>query len=441
MQRLFDAAYLSALTLTFPYWLYQSSRTGKYRRDMSDRLFGNAPVVDQTRSRVWLHAVSLGEVLMTRPLVDRFHRDRPDLQLLVSSTTDTGLSVAKERLVDATSFRAPLDFSWAVGHTLDQISPSVLVLAELELWPNLLLAAHERNVPVCVINARVSERSFRGYKRFRPVLRRAIESVAWWGAQSEEYADRIRRLVGDAPTEIVVTGSMKYDGATTDKNNGRTNAMRQLFGLAPNDRVFVAGSTMAPEEQILIEIWRELKSVDPSLKFILVPRHPERFDEVASLLASENIAHVRRGCLNRSEHRLPDVILGDTVGELAAVWGLADFGYVGGSLECKRGGQSMIEPAALGVPVCFGPSTANFRVTVEQLLLRKAARQVATRDELRRTLVHWLQNPADASLVGERAQEFIRSQQGAINRTWDALAKRLPAVHRPLRHVHSPIPA
>jgi 3-deoxy-D-manno-octulosonic-acid transferase len=205
--------------------------------------------------------------------------------------------------------------------------------------------------------------------------------------------------------------------------------------------VFVAGSTMAPEEQILIDIWRELKSADPNLKFILVPRHPERFDEVASLLAKENIPYVRRSCLNGSERRLPDVILGDTVGELAAVWGLADFGYVGGSLECKRGGQSMIEPAALGVPVCFGPSTANFRVTVEQLLLRKAARQVATRDELRRTLVHWLQNPADASLVGERAQEFIRSQQGAINRTWDALAKRLPAVHRPLRHVHSPIPA
>ncbi|MBX9654691.1 3-deoxy-D-manno-octulosonic acid transferase [bacterium] len=441
MQRLFDAAYLSALTLTFPYWLYQSSRTGKYRRDMSDRLFGHAPPVDQTRSRVWLHAVSLGEVLMTRPLVERIHRDRPDLQLLVSSTTDTGLSVARERLTDATSFRAPLDFSWAVGHTLDQISPSLLVLAELELWPNLLLAAHERNVPICVVNARISERSFRGYKRFRPVLRRAIESVAWWGAQSEEYADRIRRLVGDSPTEIVVTGSMKYDGATTEKNNSRTNSLRKLFQLNPNDRVFVAGSTMAPEEQILIDIWRELKSADPKLKFILVPRHPERFDEVASLFHRENITCVRRSCLHGSESSLPDVILGDTVGELAAVWGLADFGYVGGSLECKRGGQSMIEPAALGVPVCFGPSTANFRVTVEQLLLRQAARQVGSRQELGQQLLQWVKNPKEAAIIGERAQEFIRGQQGAINRTWDALVKRLPAIHRPLRHVQRAIPA
>jgi len=441
MQRLFDAAYLSALTLTFPYWLYQSSRTGKYRRDMSDRLFGNAPVVDQTRSRVWLHAVSLGEVLMTRPLVERFHRDRPDLQLLVSSTTDTGLSVAKERLTTAASFRAPLDFSWAVGHALDQISPSLLVLAELELWPNLLLAAHERNIPVCVVNARISERSYRGYKRFRPVLRRAIESVSWWGAQSEEYADRIKRLVGDADTEIVVTGSMKYDGATTDRNNPRTVALRNLFHCQPADRVFVAGSTMAPEEQILIDIWRDLKSTEPKLKFVLVPRHPERFDDVATLLTKENIPFVRRSRLLGNEQTLPDVILGDTVGELAAVWGLANFGYVGGSLECKRGGQSMIEPAALGVPVCFGPSTANFRVTVEQLVLRDAARQVVTREGLRTQLLQWVQNPSDAAGVGQRAQDFIQSQQGAIDRTWNSLAKRLPAVPRPLRHVNVAIPA
>ena len=441
MQRLFDAAYLSALTLTFPYWLYQSSRTGKYKRDMSDRLWGNTPAVDQNRSRVWLHAVSLGEVLMTRPLVERFLRDRADLQLLVSSTTDTGLAVARERLVGTTPFRAPLDFSWAVSRAMDQISPSVLILAELELWPNLLLAAHERNIPVCVVNARISQRSFRGYKRLRPVLRRAIGSVQWWGAQSEEYADRIHGLVGDSGAEVVVTGSMKYDGATTDRNNPRTTSLRNLFGIAPKERVLVSGSTMSPEESIIIDTWRQLEPMNPDLKLILVPRHPERFDEVAQLLDRENVSYVRRSHLTGKESTLPRVILVDTVGELSAVWGLADLGYVGGSLECRRGGQSMIEPAAFGVPCCFGPSTANFRVTVEQLLLRQAARQVATREELLVQLTEWVRHPEQAAAVGDRAKEFIQGQQGAVDRTWDGLAKHLPAVHRPLYHRRVAIPA
>jgi 3-deoxy-D-manno-octulosonic-acid transferase len=430
-----DAAYLSTLTLASPYLLYRSARTGKYRQGLSDRFLGRAPDTDPSRSRLWFHAVSLGEVLVLRPLVDRLMSERPDLQVVLSTSTETGLSVAKERLSAARVFRSPLDFSWSVRRAMHRVAPSLLVLTELELWPNLLLEARRRRVPITVVNARVSQRSHRGYRRLRRVLQPALEAIQYWGAQSSEYADRIRDLLPESHhPRVQVTGSMKYDGAETRRDHPKSAWLRQFFDMPATDRVLVAGSTMEPEESILLDAWPRLSSLDPHLRLFLVPRHPERFDEVARLLASRSVPFVRRSRWSSAERSLPRVVLMDSVGELAALWGLADFGFVGGSLECRRGGQSMIEPAALGVPCCFGPNTWNFRSTVEQLLGRGAAREVRHRRELSAILEGWIRDPRSAREVGDRAAAFIRSQQGAVDRTWQGLVPFLPKQPLPWRH-------
>lgn len=428
MRFLFDILYLLALVATLPYWFVQSLRTGKYREGIVDRFLGRTPVLTHPSPVVWIHAVSLGEVLLVRPLVDRLRKSRPDLDVVLSATTDTGVAIGKETFPDATVFRSPLDFSWSVKRAFRSIRPELLVLVELELWPNLLMEARRRQVPVAVVNARVSRRSHRGYRRIRRLLGPALRAIRWWGAQSDEYARRIEDLYGKtASARVEVTGSMKYDGAATDRANPKTAAIRRLLGIRDLDRVLVCGSTQAPEEEILLDIWPDLRRMDPRLRLVLVPRHPERFDTVAGLLQSRRLEFVRRSRIDGGLDACPPVLLLDTVGELSAAWGLADMGYVGGSLECRRGGQSMIEPAAFAVPVCFGPNTWNFRSTVEELLRRQAARQIAGRTELRQVLQEWVADPNRASEIGRRARQLVQEQQGAIDRTLLGLAPLLPA--------------
>ncbi|MBY0589041.1 3-deoxy-D-manno-octulosonic acid transferase [bacterium] len=432
MPRILDAAYLSALSLTLPYWIWRSAKTGKYRQGWSERFLGAKPAVDPTRPRVWIHAVSLGEVVLARQMVDVLSSSRPDLQLLVSTSTDSGLQVASERIKNAVSFRAPLDFSWAVERVTDHIAPSLIILTELELWPHLLLTARERNVPVCVINARVSRRSYRGYRRWKKVLAPALEAVRWWGAQTDEYADRLRDLVSH-PDTVQVTGSIKYEGSLRDRHDPAVDRMARLLSIESNDAVWVAGSTLGPEESVVIDVYRSLLRRHPELKLLLVPRHPERFDEVARLLDQTGIPYARRSRLQPGESALAKVILVDSVGELAQVWGLASVGFVGGSLTGARGGQSMIEPAGFGVPCCFGPSTSNFKSTVEQLLAVDGAKVVTSSRDLEETVGNWFDEPSAARSCGQRARSFIESQQGALQKTMRGVEPFLPRLTRPVR--------
>jgi 3-deoxy-D-manno-octulosonic-acid transferase len=424
-----DAAYLSALSLTLPYWLWQSARTGKYRRGWSDRFMGARPAVDPTRPRVWIHAVSLGEVVLARQLVEALSTLRPDLQLLVSTSTDSGFAVAKERIKQAETFRAPLDFSWAVERVAEHVAPSLIILTELELWPHLLLTAKDRNVPVCVANARVSERSYRGYRRLKSVLMPALDAVCWWGAQTEEYAERIRGLV-TRPDRVEVTGSIKYEGALRERSDPAVSRMAEILGIGPADSVWVAGSTMAPEETIILDVYRQLRQRHTGLKLVLVPRHPERFDEVGRLLERSGLRYARRSACVDGRAAREDVVLVDSVGELASIWGLASVGFVGGSLTSARGGQSMIEPAGYGVACCFGPSTVNFRATVEQLLRARGARVVRDGKELEQVIGGWLSDPVDAAGYGQRARGLIEQQQGGLERTIAGIARFLPRVTR-----------
>jgi 3-deoxy-D-manno-octulosonic-acid transferase len=423
MHWLFNLAYLLAVGLTLPFWLYKSATTGKYRRGMWGKVVGKPPKLDGQRPVAWIHAVSVGEVLLLKPLLTRLQVETPGYQWVLSTTTNTGYTVAVEKYPNLPVFYAPLDFSWAVKRVFSTLQPKLLVLTELELWPNLLIEASRREVPVAVVNARIGEQSFHGYRRILPVLRPALRAVRWWGAQTETMADRIRVLTANLPTTVETTGSIKYDGAPSDRNNPKTAELRRLFDIQPDEKVLVAGSTQGDEDRMLLDVFIKLREKHPTLRLILVPRHPERFDAVAEMLKSSGVEFTRRSEANAPLTPNPSptrgegnrsVILVDTIGELSAVWGLADLGYVGGSMGCNRGGQSMIEPAGYGVPICFGPEIWNFQDTVDKLTAADAAVCVENPGELLAVLAAWLDDPAAAKEVGDRARRFIAAQRGAV---------------------------
>ena len=430
MTAVLNLLYLLVLAIGSPFWIYKALTTGKYREGLWRKFVGQAPTPAGRGPVVWLHAVSVGEVLLLRPLIARFRSERPDLELVLSTTTNTGHAVARKTYPDLQVFYAPFDFGWSVRRVFSTLRPSLLLLAELELWPNLLAEAQRRSVPVAVVNARMSERSFVGYRRLdrlTGLVRRRLRTIAWWGAQTEVYAGRIAKLAGPESGPIAVTGSMKYDGVLTDPDNPETVRLRRLLGFCESERIIVAGSTHAPEEEMLLHVFGELWTEYPKLRLVLAPRHPERFDAVAELVAGNRTPFVRRRALTDDQDASAPITLFDTIGELSALWGLADFGFVGGSLAAKRGGQSMIEPAALGIPVCFGPEVWNFRETVDGLLGADGAVQVKTAAHWWRTMRAWLGDPSSATRIGLNARDFIRSQQGAVDATYRVVDRLLPS--------------
>ncbi len=412
--------YTALLVVFSPVICYRWLRAGKYREGWSEKLLGKAPLRIGDDPCLWFHAVSVGEVLLLRPLVREMARRRPGWQVVVSTSTSTGLAVARRTYPDLVTFYAPLDFSWSTRRAIARIRPTVLALVELELWPNLIRAAKRAAAKVAIINARLSPRSYRGYLSLRRPLLGTLERIDFVAAQNAEYARRFVEL-GVPSHRVSVTGSVKYDGLESDRNNARTRELRQLLGLASTDLVFVAGSTMEGEEAAVLSAYNTARRQHRGLRLILVPRHAERFDAVAAWLKHQGEAVVRRSELNvpvkQTSAGSPPVILVDTIGELSAIWGLADVAFVGGSLCAGRGGQNMMEPAAYGASVMFGPHIANFRETVEQLLKRNAARQVADAGELTLGLLADLEDPEAAHARGAAGRDFVLAQNGAAGRT------------------------
>jgi 3-deoxy-D-manno-octulosonic-acid transferase len=359
--------------------------------------------------------------MLLRPLVASLARRRPDWDVVISTTTTTGLAVARRTFPDLVTFYAPLDFSWAVRRAVARVRPTVLALVELELWPNLVRAAKQSGARVAIVNGRLSSRSHRGYRKLRVPLGPTLLRLDAVAAQSDEYAQRFRDLGIPAP-RVRVTGSVKYDGLETNRDNPRTLQLRRELALEPSDLVFVAGSTMEGEEIAAWSAYDAARKEHSTLRLILVPRHPERCERIAAWLRERGERVVRRSQgpvpagLGRAG-AAPPVILIDTVGELGAVWGLADVAFVGGSLYPGRNGQNMMEPAAYGASVLFGPYTSNFREAVEGLLARGGARRVADAAELAAALRDDLNDPEAASRRGAAAREFVLAQNGASERT------------------------
>jgi len=418
--------YVASLLLLAPVLVCRMFRSGKYREGLWEKFRGDAPLRIGGQPCLWFHAVSVGEVLLLRPLVREMARRRPNWEVVISTTTTTGLAVARRTFPDLITFYAPLDFSWATRRAMARIRPTVLALVELELWPNLIRAAKASGAKVAIINARLSARSYRGYRSLRRPLGTTLRCIDVVAAQDADYARRFVDL-GVPSDRVSVTGSVKYDGLESDRNNARTRDLRKELGLSHSDLVFVAGSTMDGEEAAALAAFRAARFQHPSLRLILVPRHAERFEGVAAWLAQNGEAVVRRTQLATGAVRVsqaggpPPIILIDTIGELAAVWGLADVAFVGGSLVPGRGGQNMMEPAAYGASVLFGPHTSNFRETVDQLLARNAACRVADADELKLRLQEDLDDPEAAAARGAAGRSFVLAQHGASGRTFAEL--------------------
>ncbi len=438
---LLDLVYLLALAVLSPWLVWRSVVTGRYRQHLTAKLLGRVAVPNLRKQPVaWFHAVSVGEVNLLGTLVPAFRKRHHEYLVVVSSTTDTGLAEARRCFPDLTVIAFPFDFSWAVAASLDAVNPTLVVLTESELWPNFLHAAKRRRIPVVVVNARMSPRSFGRLKRVAGLARRLLfANVTRFAVQETEYADRLR-LLGVPDAKLVVTGSVKYDGAAGERDTPKTRALASLLASggresavptppeqwagghrSPSPVVWLAGSTHAPEEGIVLGVFARLRTRFPHLRLILVPRHPDRFQEVARLVEASGLPFVRRSAVREPLSEMPAVVLLDTVGELGAAWGLSDVGFTGGSLDGHRGGQSMIEPAGYGVPCVFGPHVWNFKDAARRLVEVGGAVMVSDAAALEAELAKLIASADLRERMGTAARELVRRQQGATARTLDVI--------------------
>ena len=427
------------LLLSLPYWLFQTLRHGKYRSGLWQRL-GRVPhwlnaLKLENSAVIWIHAVSVGEVLAVRGLLEGIRSRFPQYRLVVSTTTDTGQTLARKLFGNEKVFYFPMDFAFAIRPYLQALRPQLVVLAETEFWPNFLRLAHESGAFLAVVNARISDRSWPKYQRFRWALRRMLAHVDLFLTQTEQ--DRTRLQLLGAPSERTqVTGNLKFD-MTLPAAPPIVESLRQSFIASRAGPVLVCGSTVEGEEPLLLKAFENVLVTHPRAVMLLAPRHPERFDSVARLLKEMGISFQRRSALT-SDHGVSDgltgvaaeslagsVLLVDTIGELASLYALADIAFVGGSLV-PRGGHNILEPALHGVAIVVGQHTENFRDIVGLFQSRNAVRVVGPA-ELPLTLLELLTNRDECAALGRRAAETMRSQTGATVRTLEALEKFLAA--------------
>ncbi|MDO4630540.1 MAG: 3-deoxy-D-manno-octulosonic acid transferase [Planctomycetia bacterium] len=458
----FNFAYILLLILFLPYLFWTLLFRGKYRKGFGEKFCGNVPLCPRSeletvlkieqnmeqeteRKRVWIHAVSVGEVNLAATILREFERLYPDFDFVISSTSRTGLELARKKFPGRTVFYAPLDFSWAVKRAFARIQPDFLVLVELEIWPNLILTAKKLNVPVIVMNGRLGEKSFRNYSRLKCIFRPILRTLALVTAQDEASAERFR-VLGVPADRVENVGSIKYDGAQSDRNNEKTCRLAALWKVLPTDKIFLAGSTQDPEESMAVEVFRRLSPTHPELRLIIVPRHAERFAEVAKMLEKTEFPFQKRSKMGKnviettlkttsetvpesvpgkqSENARCPILLVDTIGELGGWWGTSAVGFVGGSMG-SRGGQNMLEPAAFGTAVSFGPNTWNFRDIVQKLLAHDAAVVVHNTEELTDFVRRCLEDADFSEKLGQRAADFVASQQGALRKTFDCFAMKI----------------
>lgn len=372
------------------------------------------------RPTAWVHAVSVGETITALPLIEGIRRLAPELPPVVTTVTDTGAHVVSERLGDQATHRFfPLDFPGAVRRTLDAIKPKFLVCMETEIWPNTFRALAQRGVPVMIANGRVSDRSFRRYRLVRPLLRGVLDHVTVFAMRSEEDAQRMIAL-GARPERVFVTGNIKHEPLP---EAGGVELWQRLLGLGREQRVWIAGSTHRGEEVAVLDAHAIACRQCPDLVLVLAPRHPERVAEVAALVTARGWPAVKRSELPRERQRGAVIVL-DTVGELAPLYGIADIVFVGGSLVAA-GGHNMLEPAQRRKPVLFGPYTTNFREAAALLVDGGGAVVVRDAAALAAELTRLLADSALRGKIGGLAQEAVAGRHGAVKATLDLVERFL----------------
>jgi len=422
---IYTFALFVVLAFGLPYWLLVMTTNGKYREGLSERL-GWVPDrlrEGDSRKTIWVHAVSVGEVLAASRLVNELSACAPQYRVLLSTTTQTGQRLARERTGASHTFYFPLDFPWIVKRYLRTLDPVLLVLVETEFWPNLLTACRRSSIPVAVVNGRISDRSLPRYLRLRAIWKQILAGVSIMMAQSEEDAKRLK-AIGAPAGRVSFAGNLKFDVRSAEPA-AITTTLREK--LAPGTRVLVCGSTLDGEEEILLDAFQQLLKTFPDCVMILAPRHPERFARVAGLLKNRKDRFVRRSNWMKRPAKIKPgtVILLDSIGELASVYALASVAFVGGSLV-PGGGHNPLEPAQFAVPVVMGTHYANFRAIIDTLLQAEALK-LATKETLVPMLENLLTDVDAANALGVRALEVFHHQSGATGRAVTALLGLLPA--------------
>jgi 3-deoxy-D-manno-octulosonic-acid transferase len=424
MYLVYSALLAVVLVCGLPYWIYQMWRYGKYRAGFLER-FGIVPghlATPSLQPTLWVHAVSVGEVLAVSRLIEQMKARWPAYRIVVSTTTDTGQKLARARFGGENVFYFPIDLGFAIRAYLHALRPRLVVIAETEFWPNFLHLSKRSGASVAVVNARISDRSVRGYLRIHWWLRKVISNVDVFLAQT--YQDRARLIDLGAPeSRVEVTGNLKFE-LETGEPPALVAHLRESFASANAGPILVCGSTVDDEEErMLLQAFQSILASHPRAVMILAPRHPERFAPVAALLEGFGIKFSRRS-LWSGEPLTGGVLLLDTIGELSAVYGLADVAFVGGSLVPK-GGHNIIEPARHGVAIVVGNHTENFRDIIWLFQTQDAVKIVGPA-ELPLVLMELISNDAERKALGRRAAETLRSQAGATEKTLAALERLLP---------------
>lgn len=427
MRYVLDLLYLFAGLAYSPVIVYRAIRHGRYRTGWAQR-FGKISRRSPEKKCIWLHAVSVGEINAAITIIKELETRFGDFEIVISTTTDTGFAQATNLFnQDHQVFYFPFDFSWVTRRSFGNIRPAICLLMELEVWPNFISLAKRLDVPVVVVNGRISDKSYSGYKRIRLFIRKIFGKINLILSQTEEYAQRFREI-GAAPENVIVTGSLKYDTAQiTDKVQGADSLAAQLN--IGSEKVWVAGGTGPGEEKIILDVFTHLKQSGQfeDLRLVIVPRKPERFDEVAQIIGDVGFDFIRYSSIKSTDAKCPEkspVILGDTMGDLRKFYCLATIIFVGRSLV-PMGGSDMMEAAALGKCTIFGPHTFNFRQMVDSLLANNGAIMVNDGDELLKTIQKCFLEPDFANRIAQNGQANIKRNQGATAKSIEQIEKLL----------------
>ena len=427
VQTAYDLLYVLALVLFLPFWLFKIASSRRWRAGLGQRL-GAVPAREGTRPCLWIHGVSVGEVLAANTLVSAIRAAMPDWEVVVSTTTRSGNEVARRTFPDLRVFFFPLDFSLSTHRVLDRIRPSAVLLLELEIWPNFLLSTSRRGIPVFLVNGRITERSVRGYRWLQRVIPEPLDRIGLYAVQAPLYRERFLAL-GIPAERVFVTGTLKFDTVDIEGAEARRAEFARLLGVSPGDWVLVAGSTHEGEEQAVLAAFRAVAaraaaSGAGGARLVLAPRHLERVAAVEATVRAAGLVPVRRTALGENGAGREAVVVLDTMGELRALYAVADAVFVGGSLV-PHGGQNPMEPAGLGKPVLTGPHTWNFDEVVEALSASGGLEVVGDAPALEAAVLRLHRDRAESARRGAAARDAVLRGRGATKRTLDLVRARL----------------
>ena len=416
------------LVVLIPHFLFQALAHGKYVAGLRQRL-GSVPRVDG-KPIIWLHCVSVGETQAARPLAQRLRQQFPHHSLVVSTITLTGQKLAHDVFHNqaASIFYFPFDWRWSVRRALRTINPAAVVIMETELWPNFLRECKARQIPVALVNGRISRQSFRRYKLIKVFLRRVLSCLTIAVMQSETDAQRLEAL-GMSGERLFAAGNLKFDAEVAGELSGKTEEIRTRFGIDSKSPLLLAASTHAPEEEIVLESVKKLRTAQP-VRLLIAPRRPERFNEVAALLQKSGLSWIRKTNSPDPNDVNATVILLDTIGELPATYSLAQIVFVGGSIV-DRGGHNVLEPAAAGAAVVTGAHTHNFHAIVDLMAEAGAIVQLpavegaVAIEEITHVFSRLLASGAEREELGRRAKQLVEDNRGAATKTLQLIAPLL----------------